>query len=448
MDGRPVKLLMEVGEGRVASAILGNGFLGHCVRLGATVNVLTPGAVFPPFVKRYEIEGTSFTPLSLDTRVIGKGRLVGWERRMGRRLTVRGLRRARRVLWEIVGARLAAGDVGAAASVVNGDRPDAFLATDVNMGFGRGLVGASQRRGIPTIGNIFSWDHPYYEHPSRPDRVTCWSPMVKGDLIRRSGFEPDRIDIIGAPIFDAYVDPDNAWTRAELCGRLGLDAGRPVLVYATLGQMRKYFDETGAFRALLEEIDAGRVPGRPQVVLRLHPLSVDHYFHEFKSRPDVVFSRFVGYSPGMRWWPSQDEVALAANLMRHADACLSPGSTMAIEPAIFDTPTIVPVFNQYMPREYGKFFKTYWLSRHFRFLAERELLPFVYSADEMRDAVCRALAERSWMREERRVIRDELFGPLDGRATERLAEVAVGVAAGGARRSPLSADGKPIGAGS
>ncbi|NOZ55944.1 MAG: hypothetical protein GXO73_04025 [Calditrichaeota bacterium] len=275
------------------------------------------------------------------------------------------------------------------------------------------------------MGNIFSWDHPFYEHPSRPDRLTCWSPIVKSALVSRSGFEPDRIEVIGAPAFDAYVNPENVWSREKLCQVLGLDSRRPILLFATLGQFKKYIDETGSFQLLLEEIDAGRIPGRPQVVLRLHPLSREQYWEEYLAREDVVLSRYLGYCPGMRWWPSPEEVILAANLLRHADVCLSPGSTMAIEPTIFDTPSIVPVFNQYMPEEYERFFDEFWMSRHFGFLAQQNLVPFVHSVAEMTDAVCHALADRSWMSAERKIIRDELLGPLDGHATERLASAAV-----------------------
>lgn len=442
-DHQPeVTLAVEVTEGRVAAAILNNGFLEHCVRLGAAVNLLTPGVAYPPFVERYRTDGVTFTSLSWDTPVHGKGRLVRWEQALGRRLTHNGMWSARRRLWHHVGARLAAADAGPVASLLGAAPPDCFVATDVYMGFGRGLVGSCQRRGIPTLGNIFSWDHPFYEHPSRPDRVTCWSPMVKNELVRRSGYLADRIEVIGAPAYDAYVDPANMWTRNQLCDRMGLDVRRPIVLFATLGQMKKFWDETGSFRALLEEIDAGRIPGRPQVVLRLHPVSNSQYFEEISARPDVVISRYVGYSPGMRWWPSQDEVILAANLLRHADVCLSPGSTMAIEPAIFDTPTIVPVFNQYMPEEYQRFFDKHWMAKHFEFLTQHALLPLVRSAGEMADAICRALADRSWMTAERKTIRDDVFGPLDGHATRRLAEAAIRAArsANPGRRRRTGAD--------
>lgn len=422
---RPIRLLTEVAEGRVASAIFGSGFLDHCLGLGAEVTVLTPAASYQPFLDRYKTPGVTFERIPFDTTVSGAGRLVGWERRIGRRLIRAGMLRTRRRLWENIGARLAVKDAGPMLTLLDASPPDAFVSLDVNMGFGRGFVGACRRRGIPTVGNMFSWDHPFYEHPSRPDRIACWSEFTKSYLLSRSGFMEEQVEITGAPAYDAYVNPENEWSREELCQRLGLDSRRPILVFASLGQFAKYMDETDTFGALLEEIDAGRIPGEPQIVLRLHPVSREQYWHRFSDRQDVVWSRYIESLPGMRWWPSPDEVAEAANLLRHADVVLSPGSTMAIEPAIFDTPTIVPIFNRYMPEEFDRFFDQFWMSRHFAFLADNNLVPMVRSVGEMTEAICQALADRGWMRSERGVIRDQVLGPLDGRAAERLAHAAV-----------------------
>jgi hypothetical protein len=127
----------------------------------------------------------------------------------------------------------------------------------------------------------------------------------------------------------------------------------------------------------------------------------------------------------MRWWPSREEMFLAGNMLRHADVCISPGSTMSIETAIFDTPTILPTFNPHISEEYSQFFQKNWLKKHFRFLVEEETIGLANSPTELVDAVRKALADRTWLAEGREKIRRHMLGPLDGRATERLAGVAV-----------------------
>jgi hypothetical protein len=432
---KPLRLLVETGDGRSASAILENDFLRHCLALGAEVHVLSPGACFEPFVERYHLPGTSFSYLSVQqAQTVHHRRLIGFEKRLESWLTRFGLRRARHWLWKFIGERANAADAAFLNHLLDEFRPDCFVTAHLNQGFCRGLIGLCCRKGIPTIGNVFSWDHPFYRQSSRPDWLTCWSTVMRDNLVKFGGFLPGQIEVIGAPVFDLYFDPSGIWTRQEFCDRIGLDPARPILLFATLGQMQMFWDETGTFRAFLQALDQAALPGPPQVVLRLHPISVDYYFDEFRTRKDLVFSRYSRYCPGMRWCPSRDEIIFAGNLLRHADVCISPGSTMTIETAIFDTPTIVPAFNPIMPEEYEQFFRENWLNKHFRFLVEEDTICLVNSPDELIEAVRRALADRTWLTEGRRKIREHLLGPLDGRATERLARVAVECASQNAKR--------------
>ena len=54
-DKRP-RLWVEVAEGRVASAILGNGFLGECVELGAEVTLCGPPTMVPGALERLGVK--------------------------------------------------------------------------------------------------------------------------------------------------------------------------------------------------------------------------------------------------------------------------------------------------------------------------------------------------------------------------------------------------------
>ena len=423
---RPVRILFETGAGRSASALLENNFLQHCLDMGAEVHVLSPGACFEPFVARYRLPGTDFRYLSID--MTRRRRYKRWtlrEASWGARLSKRGWGWARRAMWQILGERLNAIDGEFLSDLVDEVQPDCFFTANLNLGFSRGLVSMCRRKGIPTIGNIFSWDHPYYDQLSRPDHLTCWSDVVRDGLVKMRGFLPEQIEVIGAPVFDAYFDPDGIWSREEFCDRLGLDARRPILLFATLGQMQTFRDETGTFRAFLDAVEQAGIPGPPQIVLRLHPRSIDHYYHEFRSRSDIVFSRYLEYCPGMRWLPSRDEVILAGNLLRHADVCVSPGSTMLIEAAIFDTPTIVPTFNPLMKEDYDRFFRRDWLNKHIGFLVEENAVGVARSTDELITSIKRGLNEPAWLADGREKIRKQLLGPLDGRATERLARIVV-----------------------
>jgi hypothetical protein len=101
---------------------------------------------------------------------------------------------------------------------------------------------------------------------------------------------------------------------------------------------------------------------------------------------------------------------------------------MCVEAAIFDTPTVVPVFNEYMPEVFDAYFERTWLQQHFRRLYQNDWVPIVRSRVAMIAAVQHALRESGWYAAGRKQIRDEFLGPLDGRATNRLADIILAAA--------------------
>jgi len=66
--------------------------------------------------------------------------------------------------------------------------------------------------------------------------------------------------------------------------------------------------------------------------------------------------------------------------------------------------------------------------------AETNWVPLARSATEMVTFINRALSDRSWYWGGRQKIREEILGPLDGRATERFADVVLR----GARRNVVN----------
>lgn len=434
MAGAATRVLLEVHEGRVAGALLENRLLDHLTAGGAEVLVVTPGARVPAFADRFARPGVWLTHLPVHDGLTRPESLLrqldGRLRRGGRGFGARPGSRfgaLRGALWRADEA-LARRRAGAERALLAAWRPDVVVAAHVRHHYGRRLVAAAHERGIATVGNLFSWDNAYRGLSTRPRRLTCWSERNRRELEELWGYAPERVTAIGAPFFDAYLAPGAAWSRDELCRRLGLDPGRPILLYASLGQFRMTIDETSPFEALLRALDAGAIPGRPQVVLRLHPTSRSAYFSRFTARPDVVLSRYEGYHPGLGWYPSREEMTLAGNLFRHADAAVSPGSTVTLEAAIFDTPTVVPVFNEYMPEEYERFFSSLWLEQHLRPLVEQRLLVVARDARAMVEAVGRALADPAAGAAARAAIRRQYLEPLDGRATERFAAVILAAA--------------------
>ncbi|MCD4750465.1 MAG: hypothetical protein K8R59_13930 [Thermoanaerobaculales bacterium] len=417
-----MKLLMECHEGRVVSLFLENGFLERCVEKGAEVKVISQATTVPGFVERYGIEGVSWAALPVHRDLT---RFEALAMRIGRKFSTSGMAGARRLLWSAFERPSLARKAGAEQRLIREFKPDVVFSPNIAEGFGRRLIGAAGAMGIPSVGNLASWDNTYRPLRVRPDEITCWSDRAERELCAWCAYRADQVKVTGAPAFDPYFRDGATWNREKLCKEMALDPARPIILYASLGQFRPFMDETGTFAALVEALDQGLVPGNPQIVLRLHPLSRLVYFDPFLNRADVTVSRFKGYIPGMMWTPMRDEVILAGNLMRHADVCISPGSTMTIEPAIFDTPTLLPVVNLYTQEAYTEFFRQIWLEGHFREIVEKSWVPVVRTVEELGGAITKALGEPSWYGEGRAAIRETILGPLDGQATERIAAIVV-----------------------
>lgn len=419
------RVLMEAHEGRIVSALFENGFLRYCAEAGTQVDVITPAADLPGFNERYGGPGITFHRARLQR---GLPRLAAFERRLRGRLAARGKARRARAIWKLAGEPLAASEAKLERQLIATIQPNVVFTPHVSEGFGRCLIAAAARRGIPTVGNVMSWDNPYRPLMAWPQTLTCWSETTRTELAARCAHPADAITVVGAPQFDPYFGEGSELDREALCRLLGLDPTRPIIVFATLGQFRPFMDETGVFAAYLDALDRLDLPSRPQTVLRLHPLSRLPYFEKLLDGRDVVVSRYSGSLPGMMWAPTRGETVLAGNLLRHADVCVSPGSTMTIEAAIFDTPTIMPTFNPYTGEEYARFFDQVWLQGHFRSLIDDGLIPLARDASELASQLSVALANRAWFRDQRRALRASLLGPLDGASTRRLAGAVAGCA--------------------
>lgn len=415
----PPRVVVEIHEGQIARSLLENGLLDFLRDRQAEVALVVPATRVDSFVARYAGPSISFHDLGL----LGKG-LSSWENyefAFGQRLSLHGYHKLRRSIWHWCAEPYIAQRAQHERAFLENWRPDVVVSTHLSQVYGRGLVAVANRMAIPTIGNLNSWDNAWKGLKVRPRQLTCWSTDNKEELCRLASYTSKQVQVIGAPAFDAYFAQDAQWSRVELCARLGIDTDRPLLLFATLGQFKQQIDETNPLEVLLKSLDHNGIPGNPQVIVRLHPWSRETYFKTLLEHPAVTVSRYEHYVPGLAWTPTRDETILAGNLIRHANVIISPGSTMTVEAAIFDTPVVVPAFNEYMPNVFDDYFQHTWTNQHLGRIYRNDWACIVKSPEEMLLAINTTLKNPHWYQEGRFRIRENILGPLDGKATERFA---------------------------
>ena len=421
----PEHLLLSVSEGHIVRNLLENCLLDRLLERSFEVTLLTPAYAIPAFRERWEQPGVRLEKLLPFESSKAQRRLA----HVRRRLAKRGSRAlARRLLARE--RRMASNGSKAYKEVLDANPWSLMLATHIHLHVEVPLVNAAYVRGIPTLGIVNSWDNVYKGIRAHPDHAVVWNEINKREMIEFEGYEARKVSAIGTPAFDPYFRPDTLWPREDFCRHFGFDPARPIILHATAGQYVKYFEETYLLEVLLRGIRENHFAPRPQILCRLHPHTKRDFFEPYRAHPDVRFSRYEHHVPTLGWCPTREEVVLAANILHHSAVCVSPGSTMALEAAIFDTPTLVPVFNDYQPEVWDDYYARYCLAWHFGRLVQEQMLPVARSYKEMIDWVNRYLADASLYKQGRRRIVEEYVQFTDGRAVERLADMARQIADG------------------
>jgi hypothetical protein len=145
----------------------------------------------------------------------------GWARRGAEHL----LRRFERAVPETPSIR----------AFVEMQTPDVMLLTPlIDLGSSQiDYLRAAQALDVPTALCVWSWDHLSSKALIRecPDRVFVWNETQKREAIDLHRVPADRVVVTGAQCFDHWFERTPSRTHEQFCGALGLDAGRPYVLW-------------------------------------------------------------------------------------------------------------------------------------------------------------------------------------------------------------------------
>lgn len=304
------------------------------------------------------------------------------------------------------------------------DRPDLVVTTGPFWFWEPAVVAAAKNRGIPVAALIPSWDNLSTKNRMvfRYDAYFVWSEEAKRQLHR---YYPEScgvpVHVVGAPQFDVFFQERFRRPRRDFCDAHGLDAGRPVVVYA-IGSPNFLQEHHGALD-FARRLSRGEL-GDAQMLVRPHPIhddaSLTEMFREFSPRVRVQKTADPEASLTARS-QNADQVADWVNTFRHADAVVNLSSTVTIDAAILDRPV---VNLDYDPQPGGMDQRLIhdinhaWT--HFRPVAESGGVWLTKSPEETAHAVRSYLATPELHREARRWMAEYVCGVLDGKSGARL----------------------------
>jgi CDP-glycerol glycerophosphotransferase (TagB/SpsB family) len=147
---------------------------------------------------------------------------------------------------------------------------------------------------------------------------------------------------------------------------------------------------------------------------------------KYRYAPEVVLDIPERYLSTLGWTMTPDDIARMAALLRRADVLINFATTVSLESAIVDTPTLLVAFSPIDPEEMQRYVVGLHFKMHYQQLVERDLVPVAWNRDELVGWINRYLEDPSWYRAQRATIVREWVQFTDGRSGQRLGDAILG----------------------
>lgn len=225
-----------------------------------------------------------------------------------------------------------------------------YVETDVE------LAAEAQARGIPVVNMIHSWDNvssksgltqitnmmlgrlllvDLYQH------ILVWNDVLKEELREMYGVADEKITVVGIPQFDSYSTLKNRVDRESFLKSFNANPNKKLILYCA-GSPVLVHDQTAIVKNLVEAVRGGKLSKPAQLLIRSHPGAMQNWRNDF-SGPDVFFQTPTNADKAMAvdgWDKRVETDSEIAKSIANCDVLVHCISTVAIEGAIFDRPTL------------------------------------------------------------------------------------------------------------
>ena len=404
-------IFVTVQTGMVARDLLRCGVLDRILaNEQAHVVLLTPGVRDPAFVGDFSSERVSIV-----------GQCVYEPSPMVWRLMLRRWRYARSAGVAELMHRLEARFIPTPPEYVKlyeEYRPALVVSGDPLRPGDANLVAAAQRFGVPSLGSVRSWDNVQKHLRTRADKLSVWQALNAHEAVSIDKYRPEQVTQVGAPQLDVYFrEPSRTWTKSDL----GLDPNTKTLLLAT-SSFTYDSDQTYLVDMLLEAIRSGEIRYPTQIVLRLHPDDRVGRYLKYRHAPEVFLDIPERYWATLGWTMTWQDLERMAALLRAADVMVNFATTVTLEAAIVDTPTLLVAFSTIDPEEMQRYVVGLHFGMHYKGLVERQLVPIAWNRKQLVSWVNRYLEDPSEFRDQRASIVRDWVQFTDGRSAERLGD--------------------------
>ena len=321
------------------------------------------------------------------------------------------------------------GETGPYPELLRREAPDLVVLTRLFFCDETPLIRAAARTGIPTLGVVASWDNLTSKGPLLPrvDRLVVWNDRMREEAVRYHGYRDADVVVTGAPHHDlAFTERDRFASRTEFFAALGLDPRRRLIVYA--GEDPSIAPEAPRYVEMLHRlVTEGRLSFPAQILVRPHPQDDPRRFDAVRRLPGVRFD-VPGRVSERHWMDmSRDDLRRLYQTMAYADVVVNVSSTIVLDAALFDTPSICIGFAQGTHPLVHAAERLFEMD-HFRSVVQTGGTVVVFSEDALHGALEDAISRPGDRAAGRRRLVRELAQFDDGKAGWRVARAIMAAA--------------------
>ena len=280
------------------------------------------------------------------------------------------------------------------------------------------LIAAARRHGVPSLGSVRSWDNLQKHLRTRPDALTVWNAINAREAVEVDRYRPEQVTQVGAPQLDVYFNRSRSNYPLE---SLGLDPRKKTLLLAT-SSFTYESDQTYLVDLLLEAIRRREIRHPLQIVLRLHPDDRVGRYLKYRHAPEVILDIPETYLATLGWTMTCDDLEHTRALLEHADVMVNFATTLTLEAAITDTPTLLVAFSPIDPEEMQRYVVGLHFRMHYKALVERDLVPIAWDGDQLVNWINRYLDDPTLYTGQRRSVVREWVQFTDGHSGRRLGD--------------------------
>lgn len=308
--------------------------------------------------------------------------------------------------------------------------PSLVFLPRIDLSLDRSILRHAKKRSTASVGMINSWDNiTLGKYPFRmlPSKLIVHNHIIKEEAVQYIDMPEEDIYVSGMPHFDHYVNHKRI-SRNSFCKRLGIDPKKKIVLFASIGSNLNSTEDQ-VLSQLDEAMKEGKFPKDIVFIFRFHPSERTH-IEESSYSKRVVFddskttlNKEQSYTEIL-----ESDMQHLADSLFHTEMTVATASTMNVDAAAFDKPSVCIAFDGREERPFHESVRRFYEPSHTHYqpIVKSGGIQIAYTLDELVSYINKYLLDPSLDREGRKRIILEQCYRLDGKAGKRIADFIIG----------------------